>query len=307
MKKITKIIFTLLGVSVFLVTACTEDPVTRWASPEENNNPNLIFFPPLSDASANNTDVTVSTEATSYTYKLFRSNTEGSITIPLISESDNVFNCPSTVTFEDGSATADVIIRFSPLTSEPKTVKISIDPQYTSLYAKGHPLFIGTIKAINWISLGNGQFYDTWVMYNVATVEVKKAEGMDRYRIMNPYPQAILEDADWGDWIGGPKSELIEFWIKPDKTIAWDGFWYPGLLYYADPAAPLKHYLPSTLGAILGRPAYAEDDAKSKVITANKLFLLHPYIWIDGVGGWLGQDTYLSLPEGPDLYEYLGL
>ncbi len=306
MKKIAKILFSLLGISVLMVTACTEDPVTRWISPEEGNQ-HLIFFPPVSDASANNTDVTVSSEATSYTYKIFRLNKEGSITIPLISESDNVFDCPSHVTFEDGSATADVIIRFSPLTSEPKTVKISIDPKYTSYYAKGHPQFSGTIKAINWVSMGNGQFYDAWVMYSVVTVEVIKAEGMDRYRIMNPYPQSILEEAEWGNWIAGPKSEFIEFWINSDKTIAWDKFWYPGLVYQGIANYVIKGYLPSALAAAIDAPSIISEDTKSKVITANKLFTLCPWYYIDGLGSFGLQSTWLSLPGGPDLTEYLGL
>jgi len=300
MKKIAKILFSLLGISVLMVTACTEDPLMRETSPEENQY--QVYFPPT-----NSTDVTVSTDATSYTYVIKRNNTSGAITVPLTSESDATFTCPTSVAFADGVETANITVNFTPLSTEPKRVKINIDPQYAAIYGPGHNLFSGTIKAINWVSLGNGQFYDTWVMYNVATVEVMKAEGMDRYRIMNPYPQAILEDAEWGDWIGGPKSDFIEFWINPDKTITWEGFWYCGLVYQGSAANPLKHYYPSTLGTILGRPQYAPDDAKSKVITANKLFLLHPYIWIDGIGGWLGQDTYFSLPGGPDLYEYLEL
>lgn len=296
MKKITKIIYALLGISVLLVTSCTEDPVIREESPAEGNQ-YLVYFP-----TTNSTDVTVTAEATSYTYTISRSNKSGSITVPLTSASDAPFTVPTSVTFADGSATANVTITFAPLTSEPKRVIINIDPQYAALYAIGHPQFSGTIKAINWVSLGNGQFYDAWVMYSVVTVEVKKAQGMDRYRIMNPYPQSILEEAEWGNWIGGPKSDFIEFWIKSDKTIAWDKFWYPGLLYQGSSTAIIKGYLPSALSA-----SQAAKDANSKVLITDKLFTLCPYYYIDGLGGFGVQNTWLSLPGGPDLYEYLDL
>lgn len=296
MKKISKIIYALLGISVLLVTACTEDPVVREESPAEENQ-YLVYFSP-----SNETDVTVSTEATSYTFTISRSNKSGSITVPLTSESDATFTCPPSVTFADGSATANITVTFAPLSPEPKKVIINIDPQYTAIYSAGHHQYSGTIKAINWISLGNGQFYDAWVMYSVATVEVQKAEGMDRYKIINPYPQSILEEAEWGDWIGGPKSAFIEFWIKENKTIAWDKFWYPGLLYQGSSSAIIKGYLPSALSA-----SQAAKDANSKVLIANKLFTLCPYYYIDGLGGFGVQSTWLSLPGGPDLYEYLEL
>ncbi len=294
MKKIAKILFSLLGISVLLVTACTEDPVIRETSPAENQY--QVYFPPT-----NNTDVTVSTDATSYTYIIKRNNKSGAITVPLTSESEAPFVCPTSVAFADGVETANITVTFPALSTTPKRVKITIDPQYAGLYSPGHNMFSGTIKAINWVSLGNGQFYDAWVMYSVLTVEVKKAEGMDRYRIMNPYPQSILEEAEWGDWIGGPKSEFIEFWINANKTISWDKFWYPGLLYQGNASYVIKGYLPSALAA-----SQAANDAKSKVVT-TKIFTLCPYYYIDGVGGFGVQTTTLSLPGGPDLNEYLGL
>ena len=139
-------------------------------------------------------------------------------------------------------------------------------------------------------------------MYSVVDVEVKKAEGMNRYRIMAPYPNAILVEAEWDNWIGGPKSDFIEFWVNSDKSCSWDKFWYPGLIYQGVASYIIKAYLPSALSS-----SQASKDALSKVLITDRLITLCPYFYIDGVGGFGVKSTYLSLPGGPDLYDYLGL
>lgn len=295
MKKLSKMIFALVGISILFLTSCMENEIVREPSPAENSYG--VYF-----LNENSIDVTVPSEATSYTYTLARSKTSGAITVPITSASGAVFTCPTTVAFADGEETAEITVTFNDLPSTPQTVDLTIDPTYAALYAPGHNQFVGTIKAINWIVLGTGQFYDSFVMASVNNVQVKRAEGTNTYRIMNPYPNSILVEADWDNWIGGINPEYIEFWINSDNTCSWDTFWYTGLIYQGGAGDYVKAYLPSALAA-----SQAPNDAKSKVLQAGKLFTLCPYYYVTGLGGWGVKSTYLSLPGGPDLYEYLGL
>lgn len=132
----------------------------------------------------------------------------------------------------------------------------------------------------------------------VVDVEVLKAEGFNQYRIIDPYPVSLVSQ---DSWYGGPRAEEIAFWVTSGGNVAWDAFWYIGLNYSATEGQPIKAYLPSALAA-----SQAPNDANSKFLT-DKIVYFNPYYYIDGLGGYNLQDVYLSLPGGPDLYEYLGL
>jgi hypothetical protein len=290
MKKLSKILM-FVGLSVLLVSACTEDPIVREPSPNENSY-GVYFLP------SNPVDITVQSDATSVTYTVGRLNTSGSISVPLTSESDAVFTVEPTVSFSDGEQFADFQVTFNPLPSDPSTVKIKIAEEYAALYGPGYNEFVGKVKAINWVSLGVGQFFDSFLYLGVVDVEVLKAEGFNNYRIIDPYPVSLVSQ---DSWYGGPRAEEIEFWVTSGGTVAWDAFWYIGLNYSATPGQPIKAYLPSALAA-----SQAPNDANSKFLT-DKIVYFNPYYYIDGLGGYGLQDVYLSLPGGPDLYEYLGL
>ncbi len=290
MKKISKILM-FVGLSVLLVSACTEDPIVREPSPNEN--PYGVYFLPT-----NPVDITVQSDATSVTYTVGRLNTSGSISVPLTSESDAVFTVEPTVSFSDGEQFATFQVTFNPLPSDPSTVKVRISEEYAALYGPGYNEFVGRVKAINWVSLGVGQFFDTFAYMAIIDVEVLKAEGFNNYRIINPYPAEVMSQ---DSWYGGPRAEEIEFWVTSGGTVAWDAFWYIGWNYQATDGQPIKAYLPSALSASL-----AADDALSRFIT-EKIVEFNPYFYIDGLGGFGEYPVYLSLPGGPDLVEYLGL
>lgn len=284
MKKISKILM-LVGISVLLVSACTEDPIVREPSPNENSYG--VYF-----LSNNPVDVTVKSDATSYTYKVGRLNTSGSISVPLTSEGDPIFTIPATVSFSEGQQIAEFTVTFNPLPSTPSTVKVRIDEQYAALYGPGYNVFEGKLKAINWVSLGTGQFYDVFLGLGVVEVEVLKAEGFNNYRIIDPYPVALVSQ---DSWYGGPRAEEIEFWVTSGANVTWDKFWYIGLNYQGVAGQPIKAYLPSALAA-----SQAPNDANSKFLT-DKVVFFNPYYYIDGLGGYDLQPVYLSLPGGPDL------
>ena len=158
-------------------------------------------------------------------------------------------------------------------------------------------------KAYTWVSLGEGEWFDnlalmTSTSYGIRKVEVLKADGFDRYRIMNPYTPEAIAAAGWEP--GGAKSSYIEFWVLENGTnVAWDGWWFPGILYDGA-GTDIKAYYPSVLSASL-----AADDAKSKYFE-EKVIGFYPYWYIDGLGGFgTKYPCFLSLPGGPALESWL--
>ncbi len=163
-------------------------------------------------------------------------------------------------------------------------------------------------KAYTWVSVGQAEWFDQLSLmtdddYGIQTVEVLKAEGFDRYRIMDPYANTDQLAASWGaSSLGGNKSSFIEFWVLENGVnIAWDGWWFPGILYDGD-GTDIKAYLPSVLSASL-----ATDDAKSMKV-ADTAFVFFPYWYIDGVGGFgTKYPCVLAISGGPTVAEILEL
>ena len=155
-----------------------------------------------------------------------------------------------------------------------------------------------------YVSLGTGQFYDSFTMYSIAEVEVEYSELFNSYRISNPYSQAILEEAEWIGWIGGKTQDKIEYFRNVTDSItyiSWNTNWYLGLLYEGGEGAEIKAYYPSALSASLA----AGDLESYEHPGYDGLIVLTPYMYVDGMGGWGLKPCYLSLPDGPNLYELL--
>lgn len=161
-------------------------------------------------------------------------------------------------------------------------------------------------KAYTWVSLGEGEWFDQLALmsdtsYGIQKVEVLKAEGFDRYRIVGPYANTDQLAAAWGaSSLGGSKNASIEFWVLEDGVhVAWDGWWCPGILYDGD-GTDIKAYYPSFLSATL-----ADNDAKS-MFAEEKVVTFYPYWYIDGLGGFGAKYLCaLSLPGGPDMESWL--
>ncbi len=161
-------------------------------------------------------------------------------------------------------------------------------------------------KAYTWVSLGEGQWFDQLALmsdtsYGIQPVEVLKADGFDRYRVIGPYANTDQLAAAWGaSSLGGSKNSSVEFWVLEDGThVAWDGWWCPGILYDGD-GTDIKAYYPSSLNASL-----AADNAKSMFVE-EKVVAFYPYWYIDGLGGFGTKYLVaLSLPGGPDLESWL--
>ena len=161
-------------------------------------------------------------------------------------------------------------------------------------------------KAYTWVSLGQGEWFDQLSLmsdssYGVQTVEVLKADGFERYRIMNPYANMDQLAAAWGaESLGGNKSSYIEFWVLENGVnLAWDGWWFPGIRYDGE-GTDIKAYYPSALSSSL-----ADTDAMSAILM-DKVFAFYPYWYIDALGGGFGNlPCALVLAGGPSMDEVL--
>lgn len=291
MKKLLNI-FAVVSLFVVLLASCNTEKI------------NPIYTPDAAGYSftAKASSFTLPATDPVFSIKVFRNTTEGSATVTLTPQaSHNVFSVPASLTFESGEGAADLKIA---MTSEAAigvtyTLKLSIASQDASIGAV-KDIDVKVNLAYNWISLGNGQFCDTWTLYSIPTVEIRQAEGFDRWRVMQPYTKELLLEAEWEGWLGGPQSAYIEFWQEGD-FLKWDTNWYAGLLYQGDAGSIIKHYYPSSLGASL-----ADYNELSKFIM-DKVARLRPAVYIDGVGGWHTSNNYcyVSLPGGPNLYDIL--
>lgn len=203
-------------------------------------------------------------------------------------------SCPKDITVESpvvfaaGSSTADVIIRIS-----------NANPPYTysgTLTFEGETSYAGVAEcklnlpvSYTWESLGEGGFFDAFVMDNAEDyfpVEILKAEGFARYRVMAPYKQyyATIGQDSWEDWIGSSGPAYVEFWELGDGKLSFNSY-ATGLLYQGPGGTAIGAYNWSSFGAGSG---YTGD---MDMWYKPGLAVLSPVYYVNGVGGY-GQQQF---------------
>lgn len=207
---------------------------------------------------------------------------------------------PATLTFADGSYTADLVINIADaqyLTTYSGTIKISGDPSYAGTTEIALNCPVGFV----WNKIGTGTFYDEVIMtlmfdlegINPYPVEILKADGFNRYRVLNPYVAFYQTYGDELDWYGNDSPEYIEFWENEDGTLSFNE-WYTGLNYDAN-----KNY------TILAMPwdsdAFmpGEYEGNLDIWYDDGFAVLSPIYEIDNYGAF-GQMQYavqIKLPE----------
>ena len=243
--------------------------------------------------------------APTFDITLSRNTPGAAATVAVTSTFSSGVVCPATVTFNAGESTATLSLDITAM-EVGKAYKGTVSLSDTTTFNKNIAVASATLtlaKAYTWVSLGEGEWFDnlalmTSTSYGIRKVEVLKADGFDRYRIMNPYTAEAIAAAGWEP--GGAKSSYIEFWVLENgENVAWDGWWFPGILY-SGAGTDIKAYYPSVLSASL-----AADDAKSKYFE-EKVIGFYPYWYIDGLGGFGSKyPCFLSLPGGPALESWL--
>ncbi len=204
-------------------------------------------------------------------------------------------DCPSDitvespVTFEAGSNTANVVIKIAhavPPYTYSGTLSFDAHKSYSGVSA----VTFNCPVAYNWNSIGKGGFLDAWVMGNLEDmfeVEILKADGFERYRVIEPYKEyytSTIGQEDWEDWISTTGPAYIEFWENAEGKLSFNSY-NTGLLYQATPGQPIGAYSWSAFAADNG---YTGDN---DIWYRPGFAVLSPVYYINGVGGF-GQQKY---------------
>lgn len=294
MKKIYKL-FSFLAVAALIFSSCEEE-IVRDPSPEVKAGNQNVYFNP-DNQKVYELDPA---QATAVKLKMHRADSTLAAEVPLtvLRNDSNIFVFPASASFAAGQGTTEITVNFpEALEGVPYTFEVQVaGDDYLNPYATTIPSAMVTITRVYWENLGAGQFKDAWTLYSVADITIYYSALKKMYRFANPYSVALLTEAEWDNWIGGPTTEWITFEITATKNLKWD-FWYLGLNYQGTAGQPIKAYMPSKLAA-----SQAPNDLLSIVDPLNnKLLHFFPYIYIDGVGGYGLKEVLVSLPGGPDL------
>lgn len=128
-------------------------------------------------------------------------------------------------------------------------------------------------------SLGMGTFQDNWALGGTYSVEIQKAQGFDRYRVIDPYKEGLTnDDGEWENWIAmGTRCPYIEFWETGEGDLILFNNFALGINYEAVASQPIRAYHASSFSGT--NPEFSKKlDAKT--------YQLAPYYYINGLGGW---------------------
>jgi hypothetical protein len=128
-------------------------------------------------------------------------------------------------------------------------------------------------------SLGMGTFQDNWALGGTYSVEIQKAQGFDRYRVIDPYKEGLTnDDGGWENWIAmGTRCPYIEFWETGEGNLILFNNFALGINYQAVASQPIRAYHASSFSGT--NPEFSKK-------VDNKTYQLAPYYYINGVGGW---------------------
>ena len=138
---------------------------------------------------------------------------------------------------------------------------------------------ISAYKEYVFESLGMGTFQDNWALGGTYSVEIQKAQGFDRYRVIDPYKEGLTnDDGEWENWIAmGTRCPYIEFWETGEGDLILFNNFALGINYEAVASQPIRAYHASSFSGT--NPAFSKK-------VDNKTYQLAPYYYINGVGGW---------------------
>ncbi len=213
-------------------------------------------------------------------------------------------DCPSDITvegllkYEAGINTANVVIKIEDAVA-PYTYsgELTFKDKNNESYSGVSTVTINCPVAYTWVSLGNGGFCDAFVMDGVESmysVEILKAEGFERYRVVEPYKEyySTIGPEAWEDWIAGTGPAFVEFWENESGKLSFKSY-ATGLNYQATSGQAIEACSWEAFGEDGG---YTGDN---DIWYQPGFAFLSPVYYISGVGGF-GQQKYavqIELPE----------
>ena len=274
--KINKVLFGLTVVVAALFSSCNKD--NEGAVYSNQSNAGVSF------TASTLTAVEVPASNPVFDVEIVRGNTvgaaTGTLTASLIA---NKVALPgvtvSNYSFADGENSTTVSVNISPLeVGVAGTLTLTIADADASVGGvKSATMKVS--KAYEWKSLGKGQFYDNFFGMT-SQPEILKAEGFDRYRVIEPCEDFRAEAIAGGDtWAAASSAPFIELWVE-DGLVFWED-WFTGQNYDGDKTQPIYACHPSGWSSM----STADFWQHSKFLD-EKTIQLAPYYYIDGVGGW---------------------
>ncbi len=217
--------------------------------------------------------------------------------ITVVSDTSNVFIVPENIVFEAGKDTAEIIIALNEDAEyEVKYgIELSIDdPNNFNVYKSEVPVYKGNVMISLWDKIGISQFYDSFVLDKVVEVDFyTHTVDEGRYRVSNPYTEAALKDAEWGDdWISMDNADtFLEYIVAGEDSVLWDFYWKTGLVYQGDTDDEIWAVRPEKLGETNKSKAVRDSDDNISYMVAT------PYFYINGLGGFGIYSVYIGFPE----------
>lgn len=285
----------IAAVALISLASCSEGQY--WTEPADKGQV-IAFVKPAETITLAATD-----NMDSFTVKVNRSQTAGDLDVPVTftTKATEVLSGPASVSFKNGENVADYTISIGQLIpgdSYSATIEVAV-PEGTITHPDARNLkYTFTIsKTLSWSSLGMGSFLDAWVMDNAEapySVEIMKADGLDRYRVMNPYKEyfTTIGPESWGDWIATTGPQYIEFWENAAGTLSFNSF-ATGLNYEGVDGQGIGAY---------SWTAFAEGSGYTgdfDVWYQPGFAVLSPVYYIPGLGGF-GQIQYALQIELPN-------
>ncbi len=268
--KLTKFAVMALAIMISTLTSCSDKGYWDEYVPE---GPEYSFEQATPKFTTKETNPTV-------TVNVIRSTTKGAATVEItatkVSEGVTV---PTSVTFEDGKNCAPLDIKLTNGIPGPAYTATLSFGKDVAMSPSAEKTCVCTINIdYNWISLGNGQFADLFMLgEKYFDVEIRQAEGFKRYRVIKPYHEGMAADTgEWEDWRTGEYPEYIEFWDNGDGVIQFNS-WNCGIIYEANPGDYIVAYPGSRFnGGSIANNVWAEPGYAC----------FSPYYYIDGLGGF---------------------
>ena len=274
--KINKVLFGLTVVVAALFSSCNKD--NEGAVYSNQSNAGVSFT-----ASTLST-VEVPASNPVFDVEIVRGNTvgaaTGSLSATLMAGKTEIPGVTvSSYSFADGQNSTTVSVNIAPL-------EVGVAGSLTLTIADADASIGGVksatmkvSKAYEWKSLGKGQFYDNFFGMT-SQPEILKAEGFDRYRVIEPCEDFRAEAIAGGDtWAAASSAPFIELWVE-DGLVFWED-WFTGQNYDGDKTQPIMACHPSGWSSM----STADFWQFSKFLD-EKTIQLAPYYYIDGVGGW---------------------
>lgn len=229
--------------------------------------------------------VVVSPNNPTFTIDLFRADTESALSgsVSILANLDDGKDTPlpgcvvSDYSFAAGEGMTTVTVNVEPLSIGVElNVELTIADDNIAVSGTQTASLVVS-KDYNWLPLGKGTYTDNFFIGKTYNVDILKAEGFDRYRVMEPYGESMInDDGGNGSWLATSSAPYVDFWTTSNKEVSFNTF-FVGLNYQGVISQPIEAYPPS---------AFSLPGTFNKWID-DKTVQLAPYFYIKALsGGW---------------------